>query len=383
MRIIGENLLSVYPDLIDAVKGGAIVSPRGQPVVECAYPLSWTLHCPEQWALAIPGRRINPFFALAEVVWMWAGKSGADFITYYNKNMSSFLDTGVPYFNAAYGARVRHAGYKETPFREIPYPQTAGSLVHVPVEVDQLEHVIRKLEGDPFTRQAVVSLWDPIKDNFIVSKDYPCNNMVYFSNRDGRLNVTVVIRSNDLIWGTPHNMVQFAHLQALIAGSLDLGVGWFTVLCNNLHYYTSLYTPTLSTVLDWSGKVREKGVNLEKFSRTLHQPNWDMRWKLDAFDLFVREVWMPLERDMRMHEEELISGPQDAYYQIQLMRLQDFSNRYDIPDYWQCLFTVMFMYHCRKGNAPMQFNSLLATLPQPMRWLITDFITKGVAGEAE
>lgn len=380
MHIVGENLMSIYPELVDSVRSGQIVAPRGQEVIECPLPLAWTLLHPQQWALAIPQRRMNPFFALAEVIWMWSGKSGAEFITFYNKSFAQFLDKGVPYFNAAYGARVRHAGYKEIPFRELPYPQTAGGMLHEPVEVDQLEHVIRKLQADPWTRQAVISLWDPIKDNFTVSKDYPCNNMVYSSQREGHLNTTVVIRSNDLIWGTPHNMIQFAHLQALLAGSLDLEIGWFSVLCNNLHFYNNLYTPTLNSVLHWRDEYKVHG-NLEGMARTIHDPGWDMRWKLDAFDLFVREVWEPIERDMRFHADQLLSGPQDAFYQLQHMKLEDFANRYNVPDYWKSLFTVMMMYHCRKDGAPQLFNALYLTLPFAMQWLIQDFVTKEKAGE--
>lgn len=377
MHIEVDNFLTVYPELVQLVQGGGITaSPRGQEVTEYPLPLAWTIQNPQKWALTIPGRKMNPFFALAEVVWMWSGKSGAEFITYYNKSFAQFLDGNIPYFNAAYGARVRHYGYREVPFRDTPHPYTTGQ-VHEPVEVDQLFHVISKLQRDPSTRQAVVALWDPIKDNFHQSKDYPCNNMVYFSNRDGKLNVTVVIRSNDLIWGTPHNMIQFAHLQALIAGSLGLGMGWFTVLCNNLHYYTNLYKPTLETVQKWAAPANTSRIDLMKVSRELNTPGWDMRWSLDAFDLFVREFWEPLEKDIRFFANTSDQTAADPYFHIRYMRLEDFANRYGVPEYWLHLFTVMLMYHARKAGAMQTFAMMLELIPNPMKWLVLDFVTKG------
>lgn len=370
--ITGRNFLEVYPKLLDAVQEHNLVTaPRGQEVVEHNGPVTWTIERPWEYALCIPGRRLNPFFALAEVVWMWSGKGGIDFISYYNKSMKNFADDGVPYFNAAYGMRVRHAGYSEHPFREIPYLVTPGQSTER-VDIDQLDYAIKKIKADPDTRQAAISLWDPVKDNITKSKDHPCNNMVYLSQREGKLNITVVIRSNDLIWGVPYNMIQFVHLQALVAGELGVTMGSFTVMCNNLHYYKDLYTSTLKGVIDWNNMMLNNRVSVKATSDAFHK-GWDsssMIWDLSRFDGFVRNVWDPLEKQLRNGFE---SGAIGAWYNVRLMALEESFAMNHVPHYWQAVFTVMFMFHLRKANAIAIFDELLEKLPPTFKWLIEDF----------
>jgi hypothetical protein len=117
-------------------------------------------------------------------------------------------------------------------------------------ELDQVQHVVRKLKADPYSRQAVMSFWDPVRDNLVVSKDYPCNNLIYYSLRDDKLEQTVIQRSNDIVWGTPYNAIQFSHIHALVAGELGVEMGRFHYVIQNLHYYYELYKPTLALVLE-------------------------------------------------------------------------------------------------------------------------------------
>lgn len=171
-----ESFGGAYQELVRMVRThGVDAAPRGHKVTELRWPHVWHITKPQRWSLMIPGRRFNPFFALAEVIWMWSGKGGADFITFYNKSIGQFLDDGIPYFHGAYGRRVRQYGYDESQFRHIPSTRTMpGSGGSIPVVVDQAAHVIRKIQGDRDTRQAVIMLWDPIKDNLVSSKDHPC-----------------------------------------------------------------------------------------------------------------------------------------------------------------------------------------------------------------
>ena len=372
MEVVARNLLCAYPELLAHVFKGRISAPRGKVVVESPDQVMWTLARPQEWGLLIPGRRLNPYFALAEVVWMWSGKGGAEFITYYNKSIGQFLDQGIPYFNAAYGKRVRHYGYSELPFRETPFPKTNGQLPEA-VEVDQLDHVIRKLQADPDTRQAAVTLWDPIKDNFHTSKDYPCNNMLYFSQRDGKLNLTVVIRSNDLVWGTPYNMIQFSHLQALIAGSLELEIGTYTTMCNNLHVYNDLYPDTRKLVQDWSNEPH----NLYQSSLFNDLP--DMRWPLAHFDKFVRTVWERTEKDCRAAQEKYTSGthhrsgPHGADLMVTRHKLHDAFDKHGVPEYWRQLFMTMFLFHVRKAKQPKLYEQIVDEFHTLLFWLVKDF----------
>lgn len=366
--IEARNLMEAYPKLLEYVLQGRRSHPRGQSVIEGVRPITWTLQRPSEWGLFIPGRRINPFFALAEVVWMWSGKGGVEFIAYYNSSMKNFADGNIPYFNAAYGRRVRHYGYSELPFRDTPSPMSHGQLPE-PVEVDQLDWVVSKLQADPETRQAAVTLWDPIKDNFHTSKDYPCNNMLYFSQREGKLNLTVVIRSNDLVWGVPYNMIQFVHLQALIAGTLDYEIGEFTVMCNNLHVYESLYPETFETV---------KRFDASRYAVSdLYNDTLDMRWTLSAFGNFVANHWDPIEKELRGMQDSHTLTKQPRAHGAQMTvinhRLFRLFETLGVPAYWQQVFTVMFAHHCRKAHTDHLYQECLDTLGLAQYWLIQDF----------
>lgn len=183
--------------------------------------------------MVIPGRNFNPFFALAEVVWILSGNGNVEWIAYYNKNMRKFADEGKEDFHGAYGLRMRR------------WPLNTMGWV----TVDQLGVAIDKLKHEPLSRQAVISLWDPERDNLMKSNDFPCNNVVYLRLRGGILDQTVVQRSCDLIWGAPYNAVQFSHIHAYLAGCLGAKIGKLTYIIQNLHYYEELYKPTLQNLL--------------------------------------------------------------------------------------------------------------------------------------
>ena len=63
-------------------------------------------------------------------------------------------------------------------------------------------------------------MWDAKQDlsHRNESKDLPCNTHVYFSIREGFLDMTVCNRSNDLIWGCcGANAVHMSFLQEYVA----------------------------------------------------------------------------------------------------------------------------------------------------------------------
>lgn len=229
----GNGIGDMYFQLIrDLTNGGRGIVVRGQECIEFKEPVTLVYKNPGACWMSIPGRKFNPFFALAEVVWILSGRGDVDWICYFNKNMKMFQDGNNPEFHGAYGRRI------------FDWPTGNMTLLN------QMDHALRKIREDSYTRQSVISLWDPVRDNIYKSKDYPCNNLVYFSLRDGVLDMTVVIRSNDLVWGVPYNAVQFTHLLAYAAGNLQVKMGTLTYVIQNLHYYMHLYKPTIATLLE-------------------------------------------------------------------------------------------------------------------------------------
>ena len=101
---------------------------------------------------------------------------------------------------------------------------------------DQISHVIRKLRTEPDTRHAAISIYD-CKEHERYKKDTPCTYAIQFTILNERLNMSVVMRSNDLWYGFCNDQYQFSNLQQLIADSLEIEVGTYYHFAHNMHLY--------------------------------------------------------------------------------------------------------------------------------------------------
>jgi thymidylate synthase len=299
MRVYrGNGLGDFYYALLRTITShGREVVVRGHRCLELPEPVSLVYEKPGYCWMNIPKRRFNPFFAMAEVYWILSGDDSADWIGYYNKRMFTFRDGENDQLHGAYGKRIRKWIYPAV--GTIPGRPDEGKSWH-PEYLDQIRHVVRKLREDPNSRQAVINLWDPVRDNLIKSNDIPCNNIIYYSLRDGVLDQTVVIRSNDVVWGTPYNAVQYTHLHALVAGCLEARMGTFTYVVQNIHYYFDLYKETLANLLEKAHEPPQGGPG------ALIIPNFDTV-TMEDFDLLGMNVetiyqawskiaWLPLKQ---------------------------------------------------------------------------------------
>ena len=171
----------------------------------------------ERWVLA---RRpaINPAFAIAETVWILAGREDSALPNHWNPELSKYTGPGERY-HGAYGHRLRHRfGF------------------------DQLERGYLALKNNPDSRQVVLQIWDPgidlpNEEGRPAARDVPCNVLSMLKVRDGKLEWTQVMRSNDLFRGVPYNFVQFTILQEVMAGWLGLELGAYDHLSDSLHVY--------------------------------------------------------------------------------------------------------------------------------------------------
>ncbi len=160
----------------------------------------------------------NPAFAIAEALWILAGRNDAAFPNFWNPILPRFSGSG-PTYHGAYGHRLRHA-----------------------FGLDQIERAYRALAAAPDTRQVVLSIYHPRldlpdEDGVEASKDVPCNVCSLLKLRGGRLEWAQVMRSNDLIRGLPYNFVQFTTILEVMAGWLGVQPGSYTHFSDSLHAY--------------------------------------------------------------------------------------------------------------------------------------------------
>ena len=100
----------------------------------------------------------------------------------------------------------------------------------------QLDYVIGLLRTQPETRQAAISIYDA-KEWESYTNDTPCTYAVQFTVLDGKLNMSVVMRSNDLWYGFCNDQYQFSSLQMLVANETGYDVGTYYHFAHNLHLY--------------------------------------------------------------------------------------------------------------------------------------------------
>lgn len=216
----GASADETWLQVVDALKAGRGV--RDQP--SRAGPTKEILHA----AIAVEDPRarwvisrhpaLNPAYAFAELIWTMNGREDSAFLTYFNSKLPELAGDG-PTFHGAYGKRLRrHLGF------------------------DQFARAYHALKNTPESRQVVLQIWDgnidlPANDGIPVAEDIPCNLVSLLKVRDGRLEWTQVMRSNDIFRGIPYDFVQFTFLQEIFAGWLNIGLGSYCHVSDSLHAY--------------------------------------------------------------------------------------------------------------------------------------------------
>ncbi|NHI83616.1 MAG: thymidylate synthase [Candidatus Thorarchaeota archaeon] len=103
-------------------------------------------------------------------------------------------------------------------------------------KLNQIDYVIRKLRETPNTRRAVATTWDPRKDTLV--DEVPCLNHFVFMVREDGLDLSVMIRSNDMFGAWPANVYGLGELLQYVSKQANLETGTLTTLSVNAHIYS-------------------------------------------------------------------------------------------------------------------------------------------------
>lgn len=199
------EVLSRLLKLADTVPGsrGAISEITGV-VLELTNPLA---------RLSRAEKKMHLFSGLGELLWYLAGSNDLEFIAYYLPKYREESDDGKTVFGA-YGPR----------------------LLNMRGTHDQIKNVISVLKIKPTSKRAVVQIFDAA-DLAERHLEIPCTCTLQFLIRDKKLCAFTYMRSNDALWGLPHDIFSFTMLQELIARSLGLEVGPYKHATTSLHLY--------------------------------------------------------------------------------------------------------------------------------------------------
>jgi thymidylate synthase len=234
------------------------VNRRGKGTTEVVGTTVVTITRPLERLCLNPARRLNPWVTLAEFPWIIAGRCDISWLLPFLPRAADYSDDGR-YWRAGYGSRLRDWG-----------SQTSSST-----PLDQLAGVVELLRRDAMTRQAVMTLWDPAADLGVSTKDMPCTNWLHFQASEQQgfhvLDLTVVMRSNDVLWGfSGVNAVNFTLLQELVARLTGMKVGVYRHVTTNMHVYEDQkkrMQPIANCMLE--------GADVYPYIRGKGFPNWD------------------------------------------------------------------------------------------------------------
>jgi len=101
--------------------------------------------------------------------------------------------------------------------------------------INQIEYVITKLKENPNSRRAVATTWDPRKDTIV--DEVPCLNHFVFMVCDDRLDLSVMIRSNDMYGAWPANVYALGELLTYVSKKTGIKPGTITTHSVNAHIY--------------------------------------------------------------------------------------------------------------------------------------------------
>lgn len=269
---------------------GLLRDSRNGPVKVFEYPVTTVYEKPDERVVFYPDRDANPYFHFMEGLWMIAGRNDVEWISRFNASIANYSDDGVT-FHGAYGYRWRkHFGF------------------------DQIDIIAEQLRANPDDRRIVLQMWDPKVDLARGGKDFPCNTAIKFRIVDGRLDMTVENRSNDMIWGAyGANAVHFSMLQEYMAAKIGVSLGHYWQVSTNFHSYIDTLKKHSALLLEKPSSPYHTG-EVEPF-RMVNVNILDWESQLEVFmqegdramgytDPFFKRVAVPLLQSHRAFKQK-------------------------------------------------------------------------------
>lgn len=224
---IGKTFADCYQQsLKHLVSNGIVNNARGTTSKELL-DVALVVEDPTQCLYSNQVRGSQLKYIAAEFLWYYMGRNDVAFISKWAKFWETIQNSDGT-ANSAYGNLI---------FAE----KNQHGLT-------QYEWAIQSLMNDSNTRQAVLHFNKPQHQHFS-NKDFVCTMYANLHIRNNKLYMSVFMRSNDAIWGTPTDVAFFCSLQMQIHSHLkqfypDLELGTYTHVANSYHVYDRHYELT-------------------------------------------------------------------------------------------------------------------------------------------
>ncbi|MGD0707113.1 MAG: thymidylate synthase [Anaerolineaceae bacterium] len=308
-----RNSTEAFYSCLDLILiNGQKINTRGEEVIEI---LSQHLVIEKPWERVIvaPHRENSIFATIAEAIWVIAGRNDLEYLSFYLPIAAEFSDDGKTW-RAGYGKRLRNWSGK----------------------IDQVKEILNIFLKDRNTRRGVMSIFNPSED-FIESKDIPCNNWIQFLVRNEQLLMNIAVRSNDIVWGfSGINLFEWSVLQEMMAFWLGASIGHSNYFIGSLHLYKRHY--------ERASKIIQKRKELSIYDFGFNNVNFGTRFQ----DLEnTLGVWFEIENKIRSEKVNISREMQNINDEFLRLSLQ-----------------MVYIYNCyqRKSGAKEIF-SLISDLP--------------------
>lgn len=209
-----RNLDVAYEALLaSTLESDLVTSPRGLATRELSN-VFLAIENPRERFITNPARKWSVPLAFGELAWHLSGSRDVEALASYARVWRKFSSSSM-IEGSCYGHRIFQ-------------PTMAGR--------SQWEICKEALLADPCTRRAVIQLYDPAQ-NHPGSRDVSCALSLQFLARDGALDTTVFMRSNDVYFGFPYDVFLYTNLQELMAVELGLRLGTYHHFATSFHLY--------------------------------------------------------------------------------------------------------------------------------------------------
>lgn len=181
-------------------------------------------------------RKMFPVTAFAELCWTLSGERKLDWLQQHTKMWDGFKNDNNE-VEAAYGYRWREMFGR-----------------------DQLKEGLNALLKDPSDRQIFISAWDNSRDGLgnRWTTNVPCPTSFTLNIIDNKLNLSVFLRSSDMIVGLPYDMMMYGLLLIVCTnelkqrGLLNLQYGQVSAHLAHGHIYEPHYDIARMMISDYN-----------------------------------------------------------------------------------------------------------------------------------
>lgn len=268
---------------------GEQVAPQSFPtteVTDCIF----RIERPRARLIGHPARGWSLPYAIGELFWHLSASDDLNAIAYYSRQWQRFADGSRKISGSCYGHRIFSC-------------DSEGNSLWM-----RMTNLLRR---DPSSRQAVLTLFDSVVDLGSSSKDVPCTSVLQFLVRGGCVNLSVYMRSNDLMLGFGYDIFFFTILQEMLAVALRLELGWYQHMVGSLHVYE---------------KDRKRAEQIANEALESDAPEME---SLDSVDL---EPILPYERILRESDRVSPAMP------------------FPVSPFWRHLLEVLLLYRLRRDG---------------------------------